>query len=204
MNIWINFDWQGNFYFVPFTKKKFELLRITFTILYRNAKAIRGRSVNDGSWRCIVVTKSLLVGRATKPPSDIENTLCVTSVAGRRERERRRGESRLLAPSREGAPGCSALCVRYWTDSIFAFFLPLCPFLSLSAPSRSCFSSYLLALPSLLPPLLLLLFHCPLADEEGPWSVEDPIHIPSTPTFLSYNADDCSVLLAISIPCCRR
>lgn len=99
-----------------------------------------------------MVTKSLLVGRATKPSSDIENTLCVTSVAGRRERERRRGESRLLAPSREGAPGCSALCVRYWTDSIFAFFLPLCPFLSLSAPSRSCFSSYLLALPSLLPP----------------------------------------------------
>lgn len=113
-----------------------------------------------------MVTKSLLVERATKPSSDIENTLCVTSVAGRRERERRRGESRLLAPSREGAPGCSALCVRYWTDSIFAFFL------SRSVPSSLCqLRRVLVSLPiySALPSLLLLLFHCPLAEmRRGP------------------------------------
>lgn len=99
------------------------------------------------SSRYIVVTTSLLVGEATKP-SDIENTLCITSEARRRD-EKHIVANRLLAPSREGAPGCSALCVRYWTDTIFVFFFPA---LFLSQPHRvSCFSSYLsLALSSFL------------------------------------------------------
>lgn len=89
----------------------------------------------------VVVTTSLLVGEATKP-SNIENTLCIMSEARRRD-EKHIVANRLLAPSREGAPGCSVLCVRYWTDTIFAFSFPLYPSLSLSASSRSCFSSYL-------------------------------------------------------------
>lgn len=78
----------------------------------------------------VVVTTSLLVGEATKP-SDIENTLYITSKARRRD-EKHIVANRFLAPSREGAPGCSVLCVRYWTDTIFAFSFPFCPFLSLS------------------------------------------------------------------------
>lgn len=96
-------------------------------------------SMHESS-RYVVVTTSLLVGEATKP-SDIENTLCITSEARRRD-EKHIVANRLLAPSREGAPGCSVLCIRYWTDTIFAFSFPV-P--SLSVSSRSCFFSYLLS-----------------------------------------------------------
>lgn len=142
-------------------------------------------SMHESS-RYIVVTTSLLVGEATKP-SDIENTLCITSEARRRD-EKHIVANRLLAPSREGAPGCSVLCVRYWTDTIFVFsfrLFPLPPSFSLSS-SRSCFSSYLLSpfLPSC----------CPFVDEEKPWSVEDLIHIPLMLTIRPmYNAYDCSL-----------
>lgn len=123
------------------------------------------------SSRYIVVTTSLLVGEATKP-SNIENTLCIMSEARRRD-EKHIVANRLLAPSREGAPGCSVLCVRYWTDTIFAFSFPLCPPLSL------CLIAFLflfLSHPSPPPSSLLSV------DEGEPRSVEDPIHIPSTLT----------------------
>jgi len=98
-------------------------------------------SMHESS-RYIVVTTSLLVGEATKP-LDIENTLCITSEARRRD-EKHIVANRLLAPSREGVfCGVCSLLDRYYLCFFFLFcFFPLSLSLSLSF---SLFLSLLLA-----------------------------------------------------------
>lgn len=152
------------------------------------AMPIRGRSVNDKSWRCIVVTKSLLVGRATKPVGYREHIVC---NVGCEVEKARRTSWRIASPRTISRGSTRVFCVvcslldRYH----LRFFSP-----ALSLPLTLCrLRRVLVPLPIYSPlfppspppppsPFLLLLFRCPHADEEEPWSVEDPIHIPSTPT----------------------
>ena len=76
----------------------------------------------------------VVIGRRSNKTVGYKEHIVCNARGARRRDEKHVVANRLLAPSREGAPGCSVLCVRYWTDTIFAFSLARVFFLSLSLP----------------------------------------------------------------------
>lgn len=167
------------------------------------AMPIRGRSVNDKSWRCIVVTKSLLVGRATKPVGYREHIVC---NVGCEEERARKTSWRIASPRNISRGSTRVFCVvcslldRYH----LRFFSP-----ALSLPLSFCrLRRVLVSLPIYSPFPPSSLSSAPFSLSARRWGGALKCRRPDTYSFNadapSYNAKDCSVLLAISILCCRQ